>query len=115
MGALANSSTAVSLTGDLYTTFFTPQCPGRARAYLALALPCVRELATSPFLRGRLHVGVAEHVYVCGRQHIKAQPATFRACDTGVFFLQSSSAAARWPVDDAKLAELRRAFEATNV
>ena len=45
---------------------------------------------------------------------MKAQPATFRACDTGVYFLQTRAAAAAWPVTDAKLAELRRAFEATN-
>ena len=40
MGALANGPTALNQTGDFYTTFFMPQCPGRARASLALALPC---------------------------------------------------------------------------
>ena len=80
----------------------------------ALALPCIATLATSPFYRGRLVVGVSEHVYVCGRQFMKPDAATFRACDTGCFFLQSAAAAKAWPVTDAKLAKLRAAFEATN-
>ena len=76
--------------------------------------PCIRALATSSFLRGTLHVNVADHVYVCGRQHTKPADATFRACDTGVYFLQSSAAAAKWPVTDANLAKLQAAFHATN-
>ena len=80
----------------------------------ALRLPCVVALQESAHFRGRLLVGVADHVYVCGRQHMKPDAAIFRACDTGVFFLQTSAAAAAWPVTDAKLARLREAFEKTN-
>ena len=63
---------------------------------------------------GELLVGVGEHVYVCGRQHMRHEPAVFRACDTGVFFLQTSAAAEAWPVTEPRLAQLRAAFEATN-
>ena len=80
----------------------------------ALRLPCVVALQESAHFRGRLLVGVADHVYVCGRQHMKPDAAIFRACDTGVFFLQTSAAAAAWPVTDAKLARLREAFKETN-
>ena len=80
----------------------------------ALATPCIAALPQSVYFRGQLIVGVADHVYVCGRQHMKADAAIFRACDTGVYFLQTSAAAARWPVTEAKLAQLRAAFEATN-
>ena len=38
----------------------------------------------------------------------------FRACDTGVYFLQTAEAAARWPCGEERLAELRAAFEASN-
>ena len=76
--------------------------------------PCVARLTASCFLRGRLVVGVGEHVYVCGRQHMKPAAATFRACDTGVFILQTTAAAKRWPARDSKLHALRAAFQATN-
>lgn len=80
----------------------------------ALALPCIATLHSSSFYRGELIVGVNKHVYVCGRQFMKPTSATFRACDTGAYFLQTRAAATRWPVNDAKLAKLRAAFEATN-
>jgi hypothetical protein len=79
-----------------------------------LRLPCIRGIADSRFYRGQLRVGVADHVYVCGQQHMKSAPATFRACDSGVYFLQTSSAAVKWPVTKAKLAALRATFVATN-
>ena len=80
----------------------------------ALRLRCITELQRSRFFRGRMVVGVESHVYVCGRQHMKQAAATFRACDTGVFFLQTTMASAKWPVTKAKLAQLRAAFEVTN-
>ena len=80
----------------------------------ALRLPCMRQLRASVYLRGQLHVGVGRHVYVCGRQHLKAERAVFRACDTGVFLLQTTRAARQWPVTDGKLQQLRAAFEQTN-
>ena len=80
----------------------------------ALRLPCIAALRSSAHFRGELLVGVGEHVYVCGRQHMKHEPAIFRACDTGVFFLQTSAAAEAWPVTEPRLAQLRAAFEATN-
>ncbi len=80
----------------------------------ALRLPCIRGVADSRFYRGQLLVGVADHVYVCGQQHMKSAPATFRACDSGVYFLQTSVAAGQWPVTKAKLATLRATFVATN-
>lgn len=80
----------------------------------ALRLPAIRSLRRLPHFTGELVVGVAEHVYLCGRQHIKPRRATFRACDTGVYFLQSRAGAARWPVTPEKLQQLRAAFVATN-
>ena len=80
----------------------------------ALRHPSILALDKSPFLRGKLIVGVAEHVYICGRQHMQAKHATFRACDTGVFWVQSAEAARRWPVTPAKRDELLSAFRATN-
>ena len=80
----------------------------------ALRLPCISALRASVHFRGELLVGVGSHVYICGRQHMKPDAAIFRACDTGVFFLQTSAAAAKWPVTDVKLAQLQASFEATN-
>ena len=68
----------------------------------------------SHFFRGSFVVGVANHVYVCGRQHMKAPGATFRACDTGVYVLQTSCAARAWPATEPRLSRLREAFEAFN-
>ena len=78
----------------------------------ALQLPCIKALDTSPFLRGKLFIGVAEHVYVSGDGR-SARP--FRACDTGVWFLQSRKAAKKLAVTEGKLAKLRAAFESANV
>lgn len=80
----------------------------------ALRLPCVVALQESAHFRGRLLVNVADHVYICGRQFMKPDAAIFRACDTGVFFLQTSAAAAAWPVTDGKLERLRESFMKTN-
>ena len=63
----------------------------------ALQLPCIKALDTSPFLRGKLFIGVAEHVYVSGDGR-SARP--FRACDTGVWFLQSRKAAKKLAVTE---------------
>ncbi|MGB1598766.1 MAG: hypothetical protein ACPIOQ_38805, partial [Promethearchaeia archaeon] len=43
----------------------------------------------SPFLQGTVIIGVGEHVYLCGGGQDDFETATFRACDTGVFILQS--------------------------
>ena len=74
----------------------------------------VRSLFGSAFLRGHVIVSVADHVYVCGRQHMQPSPATFRACDTAALVLQSAAAAARWPTTPRKLAQLAAAFRKTN-
>ena len=96
----------------------TAEADGRALSFAlvigatapALQLPSIASLPQSPYFRGRLVVGVADHAYVCGRQHMQPRPKQFRACDTGVFFLQSSAGALEWPVTDAGLADLRAAF-----
>ena len=75
----------------------------------ALKLSCIAEIGHSRFYRGRLLVGVAEHAYVDYAPRL-TRPATFRACDTATFFLQTRSAAAKWPVTDAALSELQVAF-----
>ena len=74
----------------------------------------MRALAASAFLRGTLKVGVADHVYICGRQFMNSEAATFRACDTAVFVLQTAAAAKRWPTTKRKLDELRSTFHQTN-
>ena len=82
---------------------------------LTLTLP---HFLTLPFTHPSPHpvsqVGVAEHVYVCGRQFMQSELATFRACDTAVFILQTTAAARRWPTTTRKLDELRAAFRQTN-
>ena len=75
----------------------------------------VRALRASAYLRGELTVGVAEHVYVCGRQHMQAESRTFRACDTAVLMLQTAASARQWPTTPPKLATLSAAFRASNV
>ena len=84
------------------------------RVQAAMHHRSIKSLDHSPFLRGKLLVGVGEHVYLCGRQHMKPTRATFRACDTGVFFLQSAAAARSWPVEQVRLEELRESFRETN-
>ena len=36
----------------------------------AMASSGVRAIVGSPYLTGKVRVGVADHVYVCGRQHM---------------------------------------------
>ena len=80
----------------------------------AMADAGVRAILSSRYLTGQLRVGVAEHVYVCGRQHMQANGATFRACDSACFLLQSVAASKRWPTTPKKLEKLRAAFRETN-
>jgi hypothetical protein len=84
----------------------------------ALRHPSVAALAASPYLQGRLHVGVAEHVYLCGRQHMQAEVETFRACDTEVFILESQEArrlqATKPDAVQLSLRALHNAFRQTN-
>ena len=49
-----------------------------------------------------------------GASPARAPAATFRACDTAVFLLQSSAAARKWPSTPKKLEGLKAAFRETN-
>jgi hypothetical protein len=100
----------------------TAEASGKALAFVlilgatsaAMGSAGVVAIRRSRFLGGELIVSVAEHVYVCGRQHMQAASASFRACDTAVLVLQTAEAARRWPTTPARLEELRAAFRETN-
>jgi phosphorylated CTD-interacting factor 1 len=63
-----------------------------------LRLPDISKSQNTRVTRLSLMVSVAEHSYISGHQHIKGGTAKFRACDTGIFFLQTTAGAVKWPV-----------------
>ena len=111
-----------ALLAHCYSRLAAAESSGKSLSYIliigatapTLQLACIQEMMRSHFFRGSFVVGVAKHVYVCGRQHMKAPGATFRACDTGVYVLQTSCAARAWPATEPRLSRLREAFEAFN-
>ena len=58
-------------------------------------------------------VGIGEHGYFSGEQHLKKERRLLSTCDTAVFFWQSTLAQEQWPATPEKLQSLRYAFEAT--
>mmetsp|Transcript_17196 Transcript_17196/g.32378 ORF Transcript_17196/g.32378 Transcript_17196/m.32378 type:complete len:522 (+) Transcript_17196:89-1654(+) len=70
------------------------------------------ELATSRFLSKRLQLPKMSHAFHEGCQHVKTvgkvRPSVI---DTDIFFLQTSAAATRWPVNSGVLEALRMAFD----
>lgn len=67
-------------------------------------------LLNAALMRHSLLIAAADHGFVDGGQH--ARPRTLRESpyDTRLFLLQSSAAARRWPISDAVVEELLRAF-----
>ena len=50
-----------------------------------------------------------EHGYTEGLQHTRRRRHRISTCDSSVFFLQTAAAAARWPVQEEQMVELREA------
>jgi phosphorylated CTD-interacting factor 1 len=80
-----------------------------------LAHHSLEKFISSPFLRGRLHIKVQDHVYISGQQHLEGGDYSFRACDSGIFFLQSDAGAKKWPVSSEGLEKLRCSFLGSNI
>ena len=81
------------------------------------AWAALQRLATGDFGRAQWVVPLQHHGYTEGHAHIAkggAREATkMSSCESTVFLLASSAAAARWPVTHAKEAALRAAMRAT--
>lgn len=81
------------------------------------AWAALQRLATGDFGRAQWVVPLQHHGYTEGHAHISkdgARDATkMSSCETTVFLLASSAAAARWPVTPDKEAALRAAMRAT--
>jgi hypothetical protein len=75
-------------------------------------------LRSSRYSQGAMVVGAKEHKYCDGAQHTKTGCATapplVSVCATGVFFWASKTAAARWPIDTAKMDALHAAFRSAS-
>ncbi|XRB24019.1 phosphorylated CTD-interacting factor 1 [Pseudoscourfieldia marina] len=67
-------------------------------------------LSKSAFLRLRVVVAAADHGFCDGTSHQRQDPFRTSPYDTGVFVLQTSAAATKWPVGEALEPELRAAF-----
>lgn len=88
-----------------------PLASSASAAAASAAAAAATAAAGSVKSRLALWVPVAEHSYVSGQQHLHgAANNTFQACDTGVFFLQTTAAALQWPVDRSSVDALHRAF-----
>jgi len=66
----------------------------------------------SPFLKGQLRLHEKDHFYKNGMQHRMQGQQMYQQsrCATFLFFLQNEAGAARWPVTQRRLDELRHAF-----
>ena len=78
----------------------------------ALAHESLQGFSESAYLTGHTRVGIAEHVYLQGTAQSDLSSDTFRACDTGIYILQSPSASRRWPTTPEKLLRLGSSLRA---
>jgi hypothetical protein len=79
------------------------------------AQPWYEELARSPYCKHLLFIKIHEHGFIQGHQHMKkdALEKPISVCDTGVFFLQSAAASARWPLTSTRLNRIEKAWLST--
>eukprot|EP00879_Flechtneria_rotunda_P019913 GHRR01020930.1.p1 GENE.GHRR01020930.1~~GHRR01020930.1.p1 ORF type:complete len:319 (+),score=124.78 GHRR01020930.1:528-1484(+) len=67
-------------------------------------------LQQSSFLRNSLMVAAADHGYCDGASHQRKDLFRQSPYDSGILFLQTSAAAAKWPVREILLQQLQAAF-----